>query len=91
MIGPNLVDEYWLHGGGIQDIYHTIEAGVPEKGMISWKGILNPEQIKQVSFYIMSMRGTTPANPKAPQGEKYVPAEIPEAVPAVVDSVQSSL
>ncbi len=96
MIGPNLVDEYWLHGGGIQDIYTTIEVGVPEKGMISWKGVLSPEQIKEVSFYIMSIRGTTPANPKAPQGEKYVPAEVPGAVPAdntpvPVDSVQASL
>lgn len=91
MIGPNLVDEFWLHGGGIQDIYHTIEVGVPEKGMISWKGVLSPEQIKDVAFYIMSIGGTTPANPKAPQGEKYVPAAPPETTPAAADSVQASL
>ena len=91
MIGPNLVDEFWLHGGGIQDIYNTIEVGVPEKGMISWKGVLSPEQMKDVAFYIMSIGGTTPANPKAPQGEKYVPVEAPAVEQAPADSVQASL
>ena len=91
-IGPNLVDEYWLHGGSIQDIYHTIENGVLDKGMISWKGILSPAQIKEVTFFIHSIRGTVPANPKASQGEKYVPVEAPEeSVPAPADSVASSL
>lgn len=88
MIGPNLVDEFWLHGGSIQAVYNTIEVGVPEKGMISWKGVLSPEQIKDVAFYIMSIRGTTPANPKAPQGEKYTPVEAPAVL---ADSVQASL
>ncbi len=89
MIGPNLVDEYWLHGGSIQNIYNIIEVGVPEKGMISWKGILNPEQMKAAAFYIMSLQGTTPANPKAPQGEKYVPVKIEEGTP--IDSVDVSI
>jgi cytochrome c oxidase cbb3-type subunit 3 len=90
MIGPNLVDEYWLHGGSILDIYTTIQVGVPEKGMISWKGVLNPEQIRAATFYIMSLQGTTPANPKAPQGEKYVPAKVEESV-APADSVETSI
>lgn len=90
-IGPNLVDPYWLHGGSIQDIYHTIDAGVLDKGMISWKGILNPVQIKEVAFYIMSLQGTTPASPKAPQGEKYVPVETLEETPVPTDSVATSI
>ena len=73
LVGPNLTDEYWLHGGSFKDIVHTITVGVPEKGMISWKGTISQEQILQVASFVMSLRGTHPANPKAPQGEKYVP------------------
>jgi len=70
-IGPNLTDEYWLHGGSISDIYKTIKYGVPEKGMISWEPLLSPEQMRDVSSYIMTMAGTDPPDAKAPQGEPY--------------------
>lgn len=69
-VGPNLTDEYWLHGGTIANIFHTIAEGVPQKGMISWKKQLNPLQIQQVSSYILSLQGTNPPNAKAPEGEK---------------------
>lgn len=68
-IGPNLTDNYWLHGGGIKHIFKTIKQGVPEKGMIAWEQQLSPAQIAQVSNYIISLNGSNPANPKAPQGE----------------------
>jgi cytochrome c oxidase cbb3-type subunit III len=67
-IGPNLTDAYWLHGGGIKNIFLTIKNGVPEKGMISWTGILKPEEMRDVSFFIMSIGGSNPPNAKAPQG-----------------------
>lgn len=70
-IGPNLTDDYWIHGGSIKDIYLTIKNGVPEKGMISWAPVLSPAQMRDVAFYIKSLRGTNPPNPKAPQGELY--------------------
>ncbi len=70
-IGPNLTDDYWLHGGSISDIYKIIKNGVPEKGMIAWAQILSPAQMRDVAFYIKSLRGTNPPNPKAPQGELY--------------------
>lgn len=69
-VGPNMTDEYWVHGGTMKDIVNTINVGVPAKGMISWKPVLNPLQIKQVSSYILSLQGTNPPNPKAPEGEK---------------------
>jgi cytochrome c oxidase cbb3-type subunit III len=69
-VGPNLTDEYWLHGGTINDIFKTIKNGVPEKGMISWKATLKPNEIQSVSNYIASLAGTTPPNGKAPQGDK---------------------
>lgn len=69
LVGPNLTDEYWLHGCSVNDIYSLIVKGVPDKGMISWKDQLTPQQIQQVSSYIISLQGTNPPNPKAPQGE----------------------
>jgi len=74
-IGPNLTDQYWLHGGSIQDVFTTVKEGVPEKGMISWKDMLSPEQMQNVSSYVLTFQGKTPANPKEPQGELYVPEE----------------
>jgi cytochrome c oxidase cbb3-type subunit III len=72
-VGPNLTDEYWLHGGSVKAIYHTIAEGVPEKGMLPWKKQLNPLQIQQVSSYLLSLQGSKPAGAKEPQGEKEAP------------------
>ncbi len=72
-IGPNLTDEYWILGGGIKNIFTTVsEGGRDGKGMIAWKQSLKPLEIAQVSSYIMTMEGTMPANPKAPEGEVWV-------------------
>ena len=70
-VGPNLSDEFWIHGGDIKSIYHTISEGVAEKGMIAWKKSLNPLQIQQVVSYLHQFKGTNPENGKEPQGEKY--------------------
>lgn len=82
-VGPNLTDEYWLHGGSISDIYKTITHGVSEKGMIAWEGTLKPTDIQQVSSFIKTLAGTNPPNAKAAQGEKF---EEAEAAPAVVEA-----
>jgi cytochrome c oxidase cbb3-type subunit III len=68
-IGPNLTDDYWLHGGGISNIVKTIKYGVPAKGMLSWQGELKPQQILQTASYILSLHGSHPPNAKAPQGD----------------------
>jgi cytochrome c oxidase cbb3-type subunit 3 len=73
LVGPNLTDEFWLHGGSIHDIFKTIKYGVPEKGMVSWEKSMSAGDISAVANYIVSLKGTNPPNPKAPQGEKYVP------------------
>lgn len=67
-VGPNLTDNYWLYGGSIKNIFATIKNGKPENGMISWAAILKPEEIRDVAYYVMSIRGQNPPNPKAPQG-----------------------
>lgn len=93
-VGPNLTDDYWLHGGRINDVFRTIHNGVPEKGMIAWKSNFSPLQIQQLASYIMSIHGTNPPNAKAPQGELFVPESAPATpavdstdTPAIVDSV----
>lgn len=69
-IGPNLTDEHWILGGGIKNVFHTIsEGGRAGKGMIAWKSTLKPAEIQKVSSYILSLQGTTPANPKEAEGE----------------------
>lgn len=70
-IGPNLTDEYWIHGGDIKDVFKVIKYGVIEKGMVPWEDQLNPQEIQQVASYILNLQGTSPAAPKAPQGELY--------------------
>jgi cytochrome c oxidase cbb3-type subunit 3 len=70
-IGPNLTDEYWIHKGGIKDIFKTIKNGVQEKGMIPWGQQLSNAQIAAAATFIKSLQESHPANPKSPQGDKY--------------------
>jgi mono/diheme cytochrome c family protein len=69
-IGPNLTDEYWLHGGSQQSVARTIAFGVPAKGMIAWKKQLTPTQVGELVAFIFSIKGSQPKNAKAPQGKK---------------------
>ncbi len=69
-IGPNLTDEYWIHGCKIQDLVNTIKNGVPAKGMTPFKNLLSDEKIQKVASYVLSLKGTNPPNAKAPQGVK---------------------
>ena len=83
-IGPNLTDDYWILGGGIKNVFHTItEGGRDGKGMIAWKQSYKPSEIQQIASYVLTLQGNTPAEPKAPEGELWVdetteaPAEAP--------------
>ncbi|MBS1773170.1 MAG: c-type cytochrome [Bacteroidetes bacterium] len=71
-VGPNLTDEYWLHGGGIKDVFKSIKYGWVDKGMKSWKDDFSPVQIAQLASYVKSLKGTKPAAPKDKQGELYI-------------------
>ena len=74
-VGPNLTDEFWLHGGEVNHVYKTIKFGIPSKGMVAWKGKLSGKQILQVTSYALSLQGSLPANAKPPQGEKEASAK----------------
>ena len=95
-IGPNLTDEYWILGGGIKEVFNTVsEGGRDGKGMVSWKSILKPAEMAQVSSYLLTFVGTTPANPKAAEGELWVdpnaPAEEGEALPEQVSDTTATI
>ena len=85
LVGPNLTDAYWIHGGKINDIFATIKYGVPEKGMKSWKDDYSPKQIAQLASYIKSIQGQQCATPKAPQGELYTETEVETTEVAVAE------
>lgn len=82
-IGPNLTDEYWLHGGDVKQVFHTIKNGVVEKGMPAWGKSMSPQDVRDVTFFIMSLQGSKPANAKAPQGELF------KDIPVVADSLKA--
>lgn len=72
LVGPNLTDEYWIHGGSIKDIFKTIKYGYPDKGMQAWQATYSPVQMQQLASFIRSLKGTHPDHPKAPQGDLYI-------------------
>jgi len=84
LVGPNLTDDYWLHGGSIKDIFKTIKYGWPDKGMQSWKGNFSPSQMQEIASYVKSLKGTNPVGAKEKQGELF----IEEPINAASDSTQ---
>lgn len=83
-VGPNLTDAFWLHGGSVKRIFHTLTEGVPAKGMIAWKRQLNPLQIQQLASYVMSLQGSNPAGAKEPQGEKETAKVLATGAPVAM-------
>ena len=87
-IGPNLTDEYWLHGGQFLDIYRTVREGVPTKGMLAWERQLRPAELMAVSSWVGALLGSEPPNAKPPQGdvvERQPPAEEAPVEAATAD------
>ncbi len=74
VVGPNLTDPYWLHGGSLQDVFKSIKYGWPSKGMKSWKDDFSPVQLAQLASFVRSLQGSKPAAPKEPQGDMYIEA-----------------
>lgn len=64
LVGPNLCDDYWIHGSNFVNNLTIIWNGVPSKGMVTWRGVLKPATIHAVGSYIYTLRGTNPKNPK---------------------------
>lgn len=89
LIGPNLTDDYWIHGAQPKDILTTIVNGVPDKGMLTWGPILGPEKCAEVAAYMYTLHGTHPAKPKEPQGTKVEYDENGPVAPAATDTTKT--
>lgn len=72
-IGPNLTDEYWLHGGTVKNVFKVVRHGVPGTNMIAWEGVISPDKMRNVASYVLTLQGTNPTNPKKPQGDLFKP------------------
>jgi len=83
LIGPNLADEYWLHGGTPLEVHTTIEQGVLAKGMPAWGKVLPPDQVNALTAFVKSLHGTNPPNPKPPEGSPEPGARSPEGARGV--------
>ncbi|MBS1595066.1 MAG: c-type cytochrome [Bacteroidetes bacterium] len=89
-VGPNLTDQFWLHGGKINDVFKTVKYGWPANGMKSWQSDLSSVQIAQVVCYVKSLKGTNPPNPKAPQGTIYSEGDSTQTAAAPAAPVDST-
>jgi len=73
LVGPNLTDDFTIYGQARDQLVGVVFHGTPN-GMQAWKDQLSLTQIYQVSAYVYTLRGTTPAKPKAPEGIPISPA-----------------
>lgn len=89
--GPNLTDNYWIHGGSLKDIFVTIRDGYPDKAMPTWSGLLSPQQIEQLSSFVKSLKGTSPASPKEKQGELFNETDATSVVETTIDSTVTAI
>lgn len=77
LVGPNLTDDWWIHGGTFPEILNTIREGVPAKGMITWKEKMSPVDTFTVASYIWSIHGrdlskaVPPPKPHEPEAKLY--------------------
>jgi cytochrome c oxidase cbb3-type subunit III len=54
LIGPNLKDTEWVHGGAPMVLFKTVNEGILAKGMPAWGPILGQAKITEVVAYILS-------------------------------------
>ena len=67
--GPNLTDEFTLHGGELSDIVNVITKGVPAMQMPTWGQIMTTQRISKVAEFVHSLKGTRPTG-KLPESDR---------------------
>ena len=77
LIGPNLTDDRWIHGGTVEQIFQSVAKGWPAKGMPPWGRAVKPEELAALVSYVRSIQGSNPPNPRAPEGERVAPEPVP--------------
>lgn len=79
-VGPNLCDDNFKSVRSVEDIYKVITEGAAAGSMPAWNTRLSQNQRVILAAYVATLRGTTPASPKAPEGDVIPP--FPKAPPA---------
>ncbi len=69
-VGPNLTDDFWLHGATAEQIHKSILEGYAAKGMPAWGQQLGAKRIPAITAYVLGLQGTNVAGGKPPQGDK---------------------
>lgn len=77
LIGPNLTDDRWIHGGSVEQVFQSVAKGWPAKGMPPWGRTMPPDELAGLVSYIRSLQGSNPPNPRAPEGDPFVAEPVP--------------
>jgi len=77
LIGPNLTDDRWIHGGGVEQVFQSIAKGWPAKGMPPWGRAVPPEELSALVSYVRSLQGSNPPNARPAEGDPFAPEPIP--------------
>ncbi|HHH29351.1 MAG TPA: c-type cytochrome [Polyangiaceae bacterium] len=86
VIGPNLTDNTWLHGGAPTSIYTSVRLGITadqalipgSAGMPAWGPQLGEDRVRAVVAFLMSVRNTNEPGRDA-EGDVYAPDGDSEA------------
>lgn len=73
-IGPPLMDDKWIYGDKIEQIYATIVQGRPN-GMPAFRDKIPEQQVWQIAAYVKSLSGEADklAAPSRPEGMRSTP------------------
>lgn len=83
--GPNLTDDTYKNVRVLGDFYNVISKGANNGAMPAWENRLSANERIILAAYAASLRGTSPASPKAPEGDIH-PPPWPKAEPAANES-----
>jgi cytochrome c oxidase cbb3-type subunit III len=67
LVGPNLTDNAWVHGGAPTDIYRVVAEGVIPKAMPAWRDTLGVQATKEVTAFLLTIQNTNVPG-KPPEG-----------------------
>ncbi|MBX3157695.1 MAG: c-type cytochrome [Deltaproteobacteria bacterium] len=73
-IGPNLTDNFQIHGSTRLDIFKTVRGGAPGTSMIAWSEQLPASDVFAVAIYASTLRGKNLPG-KAREGQPVGPLE----------------
>jgi cytochrome c oxidase cbb3-type subunit 3 len=78
LVGPNLTDDAFVHGARPLEVMKVINEGVAAKGMPSWGPVLGATKVRDVTVFLLTLRG------------KNLPGKAAEGVPAVAAATPPS-